>query len=1329
MTDRDILDSYPLPIARIYRRFKNALEPRERHDAAYYLFEVYLKYLASVAVAQYLVGTLRDHKVNAALKGLARPSLGEWLRFLRECLEVLAPAGGQAAEASKADPGLASVAELLRSRRERPEELLELHKALHLHRTGQAWPRRGLCLMVLLDEIVAYRNRVLGHGAPLGADHYRRLGELLGAAFAPLLRATPLLTARRLVTFDSIGVEDGSRVVCRVIEHMGLQPTRRERPHVLRYGAAVPTAGRLHLLCEDEGTILLDPLLETHTEDVYFLNEADGALEYLSYSTGDRHRPPDGQAAQRELFGRILGYPIDDARLSRLGADLEPAGPEGPAVAEARAPPIAAHERLGDFRIVREIGRGGMGTVYEAFQESLGRRVALKVLPGTFSLEPRRIERFRREARATARVHHPNVVPVYEVGEAAGSHYYAMERIDGLSLAEAIDRARQPPSGTCGPSSAPASSVGPVLEVVSRFAALAEGLAEAHGLGLVHRDIKPSNILVDAGGRYVLIDFGLVHEGDDGLTRSGELIGTPGYMSPEQVSRGKVDARSDIYSLGVTLYEALTLHRPLRGHSDQELLTRILHEEPLSPRAINPDIPRGLETVIFKALEKDSARRYASMEAFAADLRRLSRGEPPCARRQRAIVGLYRRVSRRPWILRGGLLAVAAMAALWIASMPALRERSRHRKLVEVDRLADAEEFLAAFRLARDLDREGVDDPFLAKLWPRIAQEFQITTEPPGAEVSIRDYFNPRAEWIPLGLSPLQKVRLPRGEYCWRAQKPGCDTLERGPGAYTSNDTTQHLELQPAGRVPAGMVSIPAGTLSVRLRKYRRAPAMESPEYWIDRCEVTNRQYQEFVDAGGYEDPRHWRNSFVRDGRTLSWEEAMGLFNDQTNRSGPATWSAGRHPPGQEDFPVSGVSWFEAAAYAEFRGKSLPTVYHWSHAAVVEEATAILALSNFSGGGPRPAGASGAMGETGVVDMAGNVREWCWNTAESFGDVRFILGGAWGEPSYMFTFADAITPWDRSLVNGFRCMQSPRGGPPEPRALREPLRSSATGDFRSLPDLSAEEFRIVLAAFACDPTPLDATVELIEETEFWVKEKASFCAAYGGERVMAYLLTPRGVTPPYQTVIHFPGSGAFQCGSFERLEQSEFTEFVARSGRAVVHPVFKGMYERRLAQQPGGPQAMKELIVQMIKDLVRTVDYLATRPDVDQERMAYYGMSFGSLVGPIALVAEPRLRLGILAVGGFWGDADTVAPSESSAVHFASRVRVPVIMINAENDVVFPLEESARPMFERLGTPGPLKRLAILPGGHGLLLHFSRQIRGEVLGWLDLHFGATRRGG
>jgi serine/threonine protein kinase len=357
-----------------------------------------------------------------------------------------------------------------------------------------------------------------------------------------------------------------------------------------------------------------------------------------------------------------------------LLADLGRSAVAGSAAGSAAVfPGDAVTGTLGDFRILREVGRGGMGVVYEAEQISLGRRVALKVLPFAAALDAKQLQRFRNEAQAAAHLQHTNIVPVYYVGCERGMHFYAMQYIDGQTVAALIAellrakdecrstnderRTNDQAQRTKNRSEAGFGLRTSGFDILSSFelrhssffrtvahlgVQAAEALEHAHAEGIIHRDIKPANLLVEwrAGGvhplRLWVTDFGLARcRGEAGLTLSGDLLGTLRYMSPEQAlgQRQRVDHRTDLYSLGATLYELLTLEPVHDGRDRQELLRQIDREPPRPPRRLNPAIPADLETVVLKALDQEPDGRYATAQELADDLRRFLEDKPIRAKR------------------------------------------------------------------------------------------------------------------------------------------------------------------------------------------------------------------------------------------------------------------------------------------------------------------------------------------------------------------------------------------------------------------------------------------------------------------------------------------------------------------------------------------------------------------------------------------------------------------------------------------------------------------------------------------------------------------------
>jgi len=1029
---------------------------------------------------------------------------------------------------------------------------------------------------------------------------------------------------------------------------------------------------------------------------------------------------------------------------------VDSVGPTGIAIG------LEPNLRLGDFHIERRLGCGGMGVVYQALQVSLNRRIALKVLPSALVGNTAAVERFHREARAAAKLRHPNIVTIHAEGIEQGVCYFAMEMIDGPSLDEIIGElrsARQTDRRPGEEALAPVRTAPCILRdchtsreyfhnVARLIAEVADALAYAHLAGIIHRDVKPSNLILAPDGRLVLLDFGIARIcQEQEMTAAGAFVGTPRYMSPEQIRSDTPgpDQRSDIYALGATLYELLTLRPLFDGQNREEVIAQILSAEPVRPRQIDRQVPVDLETICGKAIEKEPRRRYETAAEMADDLRRYLHGHVIRARPPGTTDRLVKLVRRRKI---AAVLAVCLLAASAFAITIAWKHYStrwaQQDAMAQIDRLIQEDAFFSAFVIAEKAARYIPDDPLLANRWPLMSREHSVSTQPAGAKVYLKDYLAGRSSWRYIGTTPLKYARIPFGTNRWKIEKSGFVPVESvqsndRPALHTEPTNLEPIHvsfiLQEVRQYPANMVLISPGDIEIRpLYPGQRKDSALSP-YLIDTYEVTNRQFRQFVDRGGYEDPKLWEHPFIKDGQIVAWSQGIEQFRDQTGRPGPAMWRKRPQPPREADLPVGGVSWYEAAAYARFCDKDLPTVFHWTLAAHADDNPArITRLSNFSDV-PAPVGRYKGMGRFGLYDAAGNVREWCSNAIAENEELRCNLGGAMGEYDYIFFRGTARAAWDRDLANGFRCVKYLGGRDTVPEPALAPVERKYRDPSRLAP-VSDEVFQSYIAMwYDYDRIELHARVESANDPEglrerYSRREKITFDAAYPNERVTAYLHFPRTAKAPCQVVVWYPGDAA-RFGSWDETAYTHELTCLLQSGRAVVVPFYKGTYERRLerdAYPPDGIQS-RTLYVQRAQDLRRTIDYLETREDIDKDRIAYVGLGWGAQVGPVMIATEPRIKTGVLLLGGIGPGRKHPA---CDPVNFAPRVTVPMLMLNTRDDSIFPYETAQRPLFGLLGTPAANKRHVLFPGGHSVPQEYRRQYHREIVEWLDRSLGPAQ---
>jgi predicted esterase len=932
-----------------------------------------------------------------------------------------------------------------------------------------------------------------------------------------------------------------------------------------------------------------------------------------------------------------------------------------------------------------------MATVYLAEDLRHHRQVAVKVLRPELAAALGGA-RFLREIDIAARLTHPHILPLHDSGEAGAFLFYVMPLVDGESLRDRIER----------------EGALPIPDAVRWLRDVADALAYAHAHGVVHRDIKPGNVML-SGRHAVVTDFGVA-------------IGTPAYMAPEQATADPaVDHRADLYAFGVLAYEMLTGRPTFLKPSVQATVAAHLTEPPVPIARHRPQVSPALAAVVTRCLEKRPEDRWPSADELLAQVEAIAATPPEGS--AAATTPMPRRL--RLLGIAGVVVLVAGAWAVVSARRSARLQWAREIALPQIRQLADSEQWEAAFRLAGQTRPVIPKDPTFASLWARVSTPASIRSRPPGARVFRKEYTAGASAWEYLGTTPLDSIPFPRGFSQLRLQQEGHRPLEVAAYWRLLSDSPYVLPPSPsqAGEkgngIPEDMVWVPGTHIGeLNLPGLEHLGAITVGSYFIGAREVTNREFKEFVDSGGYRRREFWAEPFLLEGRPVSWDAAMARFVDKTGRAGAATWEAGDYPPGQGDFPVAGVSWYEAAAYAKFAGKALPTIHHWALAASIPASSWIVPHSNFGGKGPEPVTGRRGLGVYGTYDMAGNVREWCLNAT---GGERYILGGGWSDPTYAFNDAYAQPPFDRSAINGIRLAQYLPGDTTLATASRPIVR--AFRDFRKERPVPDRVFAIYRRLYDYDRTPLHPVVEETDSSaDDWVRQRITFDAAYGSERVIAHLLLPKHHQPPYQVVVYFPGAAALHArSSLASLVNPPF-DFILKSGRAVLFPIYKSTYERgdRLATwYPEESNFYKEHVIMWAKDLRRSIDYLETRPDIDSKRLAYYGFSWGGMLGGVMPAIEPRFKAAVLLVAGLKNQR---GQPEVEPVNFLPRIRVPVLMLNGRYDFYFPVEAAQRPFFRLLGTPAQHKRLVISEGGHFVP---RIQLIGETLKWLDRYLGPT----
>jgi len=972
------------------------------------------------------------------------------------------------------------------------------------------------------------------------------------------------------------------------------------------------------------------------------------------------------------------------------------------------------------YAVERELGRGGMATVYLATDLKHNRRVAVKVMHPDLAAAIGS-ERFLREINIEAQLQHPHIVPLLDSGEIDGLLYYVMPYVEGESLRQRLSR-----HGRLD-----------VVEAMRYLRDVVDAASHAHRHGVVHRDIKPENVML-AERHASLVDFGVgkaLGKSDTGeaLTKMGVVVGTPAYMAPEQAIAGETaDHRVDIYALGILAHEMLLGQPPFAGLTPSAQIAAKVDTAPPDIRGERPDVGADVAAIVDRCLQPDPKRRFQTADELLVALERVS---TPAGGSSRASWAGATRPSRNrnilvaaAVILIGGFIAAPLVAGArekaWArdAGLPELR------RMVAVGCSQCTSPSDSAFLLGVRVRAALPDNHEVDSLWRAVATFATVRSDPPGAKVYWTGFRGDTSHWQYIGTTPIDSMPIPTSRLAVlllaKFERPGYRTAIGPLGAMRGANAP--VTLDSIAAPDSDMVRVRGAQALVSVPGRPQGEVVRYDDFLMDRHEVTNRQYKAFVAAGGYERQELWDTPF-RDatGARHSWDDVARMMRDKTGRPGPASWEAGDIPAGKEDFPVSGINWYEARAYARFVGKELPTIHHWRRAAQVAFALWIAPKSNMGSTSLAPVGTFGGMSPFGTLDMAGNVAEWCVNTD---GARRYILGGSYRELSYIFAETHTVDPLDRPDGYGMRLMRT-LGKDGSSRVALAKLSGDAPRGFR---DYSKERpvpdavYRTYLRLYDYDRAPLNARILKTDSVDTrFIKQTVEIDAAYGPERMRVFVFLPRTGAPPYKTVVYWPGSGALDSRSSENFVVNEY---LMATGRVLVVPMYKDTWERKtesvnygvdaVYNMSGGllgPNTYRDHSVMQVKDLRRTVDYLASRPDIETETLAYGGLSWGGRMAPIALSVEKRFKVAVLHLPGLM-----MAPRnpEVDELNYLPRVTQPTLILSGRFDNTFPFETAAMPFARMLGSP--VKRHQVYPTHH--YLPREDAIR-ETLDWLDKYQG------
>ena len=563
------------------------------------------------------------------------------------------------------------------------------------------------------------------------------------------------------------------------------------------------------------------------------------------------------------------------------------------------------------YKIVAKLGEGGMGIVYKAEDTKLKREVAIKFLPHNFNVSAKDKEKLKTEAQIAAGLNHPNIATVYAIEEFGDDTFIVMEYVKGKELKDLFKNS-------------PEKKIN-LPDILDFAIQITEGINAAHKKGIIHRDIKSNNIMLSDDGRIRVMDFGLAHiHGDTNITKKGSTPGTTAYMSPEQLRSEEVDFRSDIWSLGIVLFEMLTGQPPFQGNFDQAIIYSILHEKSKSLIKINPEIPDELEQIVLSCLEKDRKKRIQTAEELLKRLKEIQSST--------SVISSSKFSPSRLRIRKAGLVVSTIIAGVLIilAAFLPIKKIFNPVNVAELTKQLDdmvvARNYFAAFDLAKEYQNELKNDSAFNQLSLFIYDTLSMATEPEGAKIFLKRFDpssqNPNNKGEYAGATPINNLMVARGDYLVTIEKDGYSTIQRIASSYPiikeypvpRRGVNLSAVMVKTNEIESNMVFVPGGEYTIVSWSLYDIPSVKLNDFHIDKYEVSNSDYKQFILAGGYLKKEFWKHSFIKDGKEISWAEAMKLFVDRSQLPGPRSWVNQEFPEGKGNYPVTDITWYEACS-------------------------------------------------------------------------------------------------------------------------------------------------------------------------------------------------------------------------------------------------------------------------------------------------------------------------------------------------------------------------------------------------------------------------------